>query len=124
MTGERADKWLWATRFFKTRSLAAKSCSLEKVKRAGLVVKPATMLHEGDVVEIPFAEGPGVRTIWVKSLISLRVSAPLAQACYEDRTPPEVYEANKQALIERRAAGGKPTKRDRRIIGKIHGFWD
>ncbi len=125
MAGIRADKWLWATRFYKTRSLAAKACVAGKVKRAGSPVKAATDLYEGDVVEIPFPEGPGVRTIRVKSLIGLRVSAPLARACYDDETPAAVHEHVKQVLAERREAGlGRPTKRDRRQIGRIRGFWD
>ncbi len=125
MEEERADKWLWATRFYKTRSLAVKACAAGKVKRGGHELKPSTALHEGDVLEIPFPEGPGVKTVVVISLISLRVGAPLARACYEDQTPAEVYEHVKQVLAERRDAGqGRPTKRDRRQIGRIRGFWD
>ena len=120
----RADKWLWATRFYKTRSLAAKSCELGKLKRGEYLLKPATPLRVDDVIEIPFPDGPGKRMIRVKSLIELRVAAPLAQACYEDLTEPAVYEANKQALAEKRDAGGRPTKKDRRQIGRIRGFWD
>jgi ribosome-associated heat shock protein Hsp15 len=125
MDSARADKWLWATRFFKTRALAAKACVAGKVERAGLPVKSATSIHEGDVLEIPFPEGPGARVVRVKQLITLRVAAPLAQACYEDLTDPAVYENLKQVLAEKRAAGaGRPTKKDRRSLGKIRGFWD
>lgn len=121
----RIDKWLWATRFFKTRSAAAKACTAGRVKRAGHPLKPAADLHPGDVLEIPFPEGPGARTIVVKSLIILRVGAPLARECYEDQTPPEVFEAHKAFMDNRREAGaGRPTKRDRRLIGRIRGFWD
>jgi len=124
MDDARADKWLWATRFFKTRSQAAKECDLGKLKRGEHPLKPATSLRAGDVITIPFPEGPGHRTIRVTGLIEKRVSAPLAQACYEDLTPPEIYEANKLALQQKRDAGGRPTKRDRREIGRIRGFWD
>ncbi len=124
MESERADKWLWATRFYKTRPLAAKSCELGKVTRGEYLVKPATPLRVEDVIEMPFPDGPGRKIIRVKALIGLRVGAPLAQACYEDLTPPAVYEANRQALIDKRDAGGRPTKRDRRQIGRIRGFWD
>ena len=124
MESARADKWLWATRFFKTRSLAAKTCSFGKIGRGGHPVKAASALHIGDVLEIPFPEGPGFRTIRVTGLITLRVRAPQAQACYEDLTEPAVYEALKLALKEKKDAGGRPTKRDRREIGKIRGFWD
>lgn len=124
MESARADRWLWAARFFKTRSQAAKFCDLEKVMRNKHPVKPATGLKVDDLIELPFLEGPGLRLILVKDLIELRVSAPLAQACYEDLTPPAVYEANRQALKERRDAGGRPTKKERRQIGRIRGFWD
>ncbi len=125
MDSARADKWLWAVRFFKTRAMAAKACAAGKVKRAGDPLKPAAALRAGDVLEIPFPDGPGARTVRVKELISLRVGAPLARACYDDLTPPEVYEHLQQVMEERREAGlGRPTKRERRQIGKIRGFWD
>lgn len=121
----RADKWLWATRFFKTRGLAAEACATGKVKRNGHPLKPASTVQPGDLLEVPFMEGPGVREISVKVVIGLRVGAPEAQACYEDLTRPEVHEELKLWLAAKReAAKGRPTKRDRREIDKIHGFWD
>ena len=121
----RADKWLWATRFFKTRGLAADSCVHGKVMRQGHPLKAASTIHLGDLLEIPFPEGPGARTIIVKAIISLRVSAPLALACYEETTPPSVLEALKLwQTAKSEAAKGRPTKRDRREIDKIHRFWD
>ncbi|MFD0893551.1 RNA-binding S4 domain-containing protein [Luteolibacter ambystomatis] len=126
----RADKWLWATRFFKTRSAAAKACEGGKIKRAGHPVKPATPLHPGDVLEVPFHDGPGIRTITVTGLIDQRVGAPQAQACYMESTPPEVIAANKEFLKEkheRRLEGGmlgRPTKKDRRDIQKFRGFFE
>jgi ribosome-associated heat shock protein Hsp15 len=121
----RADKWLWATRFFKTRGLAADVCMDGKVKRNGHPMKPSSPVQVGDLLEIPFIEGPGVRRISVKAVIEKRVGAPEAQACYEDLTKPEVYEALKLWMNSKRdAAGGRPTKRNRREIDRIHGFWD
>lgn len=121
----RADQWLWATRFFKTRSLAAQACSCGKVKRNGHPLKPASTILPGNLLEIPFPEGPGAREISVKSVIRLRVGAPEAQACYEELTKPEVFEALRIWLAAKREASkGRPTKRDRREIDKIHGFWD
>lgn len=121
----RADKWLWATRFFKTRGLAADACATGKVKRGAHVVKASSMIHPGDLLEIPFPEGPGARSISVKAVISLRVGAPEAQACYEDLTTAEVLENLKLwQTAKREAAKGRPTKRDRREIDKIHRFWD
>ncbi len=121
----RADLWLWATRFFKTRGLAADMCATGKLKRNGHPLKPASPVQPGALLEIPFLEGPGVRTVSVKAVITKRVAAPEAQACYEDLTPPEVYEVLKLwQIAKHEAAKGRPTKRDRREIDKIHGFWD
>ncbi len=121
----RADKWLWATRFFKTRGLAADVCTDGKVKRLGYALKPASALHVGDVLEIPFTEGPGCRVISITRVIEKRVGAPEAQACYEDLTKLEVYENLKLWQIAKsEAAKGRPTKKDRREIDRIHGFWD
>lgn len=121
----RIDKWLWATRFSKTRSIAADACATGKLKRNGHPLKPASTVKTGDLLEIPFVEGPGVREVRVVGLLEKRVGAPEAQACYEDRTKPEVYEALKLwQTAKHEAAKGRPTKRDRREIDKIHGFWD
>jgi len=121
----RADLWLWATRFFKTRGLAADACATGKVKRNGHPLKPASPIQPGDSLEVPFVEGPGVRQISVKAVIIKRVGAPEAQAYYEDLTKPEVFEALKLwQIAKQEAAKGRPTKRDRREIDKIHGFWD
>ncbi len=121
----RADKWLWATRFFKTRGLAADACATGKVRRGGHPLKASSTIHLGDVLEVPFSEGPGVRTVSVKGTIIKRVGAPEAQACYEDLTISQVYEDLKSWHAARNeAAKGRPTKRDRREIDKIHGFWD
>lgn len=121
----RADKWLWATRFFKTRGLAAEACATGKVKRNGHPLKPASPVQPGDLLEVPFVEGPGARQISVRTVIGLRVGAPEAQACYEDLTKPGVYDELKLWLAAKReAAKGRPTKRDRREIDRIHGFWD
>lgn len=121
----RADKWLWATRFFKTRGIAADICMTGKLTRNGHPLKPASPVQPGDLLEIPFVEGPGVRKVTVQAVIEKRVGAPEAQACYEDLTEPAVYEELKQWVIARKeAAGGRPTKKNRRSIDQIRGFWD
>ena len=121
----RADKWLWATRFCKTRGRAADACATGKLIRNGHPLKPSSPVQPGDLLEIPFAEGPGVRLISVTAVIDKRVGAPEAQACYDDLTNPEVYEALKLwHPAKREAAKGRPTKRNRREIDRIHGFWD
>jgi ribosome-associated heat shock protein Hsp15 len=121
----RADKWLWATRFFKTRALAAEILGDGKLKRNGHVLKRSSSIQAGDVLEVPFIEGPGYREIHVKATIEKRVGAPEAQACYEDLTKPEVYEALKNWQIAKaEAAKGRPTKKDRRAIDQIREVWE
>ena len=121
----RADKWLWATRFFKTRGIAADICMTGKLTRNGHPLKPASPVQPGDLLEIPFVEGPGIRRVKVKAVIEKRVGAPEAQACYEDLTDPAVYEELKQWIIARKeSAGLRPTKKNRRDIDRIRGFWD
>lgn len=120
----RADKWLWATRFFKTRALAAEVLGNAKVKRNGHILKRGSSIQIGDSLEIPFIEGPGVRSISVLQVIDKRVGAPEAQACYEELTKPEVFEALKNWHIAKaEAAKGRPTKKDRRAIDRIQEDW-
>lgn len=121
----RCDQWLWAVRLFKTRRLAAEICAAGKAKRSGHPLKASTALHPGDTLEIPFPDGPGHRTITVITLIAQRVAAPLATACYRETTPPTVLEmrkAHQHAANE--SPKGRPTKKNRRDIDRIHGFWD
>lgn len=121
----RTDKWLWAVRFFKTRGLAAEMCAAGKVKRLGHCLKAASPLRPGDVLEIPFPEGPGTRTVTVMGVIEKRLGAPEARACYEETTAPEAFEVQKN-WHQARSEGlrGRPTKKDRRDIDRIHGFWE
>lgn len=111
--------------FYKTRGIAAEMCAAGKVKRAGHAIKAATSLHPGDVLEIPFPEGPGTRTVAVVSVLQKRVGAPEARACYEERTPPDMYETQKSWQLARMdAPKGRPTKKKRREMDRIHGFLD
>ncbi len=121
----RIDKWLWAVRLFKTRGLAAEMCADGKVKRLGKPLRASATPRPGDVLEIPFPEGPGNRVITVLAVIAKRVSAPEAAACYSESTPIEAIDAQKRwhaARLEH--PGGRPTKKNRRDLDKIHGFLD
>ena len=123
--GMRLDKWLWAARFFKTRGLAAEMCAAGKVKRLGHALKASSAVHPGDVIEIPFPEGPGTRRVCIVALIEKRVSAPEARACYEESTTPEVFEAQKNWHSARsEGMRGRPTKKDRREMSRIRGFFE
>lgn len=105
--------------------MAADVCADGKVKRNGHLLKPSSNIQPGDLLEIPFFEGPGARTISVKAVIIKRVGAPEARACYEDLTKTGVYEALKLwQTAKHEAPKGRPTKKNRRDIDSIHGFWD
>ena len=121
----RTDKWLWAVRLFKTRGLAAEMCAAGKVKRRGHALKASSTLHVGDVLEVPFPDGPGTRIITVLVLIEQRVGAPEARDSYEDRTLPETIQAREQWQQSRKdGLRGRPTKKDRRVIERHRGFFE
>jgi ribosome-associated heat shock protein Hsp15 len=123
----RVDKWLWAVRLFKTRGLAARACESGRVKRDGRALKPAGQLRAGDQLELPFPSGPGTRTVRVVELIDKRVGAPRAAECCEELTPSEMIDERVAQLRERRLRRegdqGRPTKRQRRNLGKPGGFF-
>jgi ribosome-associated heat shock protein Hsp15 len=116
----RIDKWLWAIRMYKTRTLASDSCVAGKIKIDGDSVKASYLLKVGQTVHIN-KQGEKIIVKSIK-LIEKRVGAPLALLCYEDLTPPEEKEKFKTsgAFYEIRDRGiGRPTKRDRRDIDKF-----
>lgn len=127
MDDTRVDKWLWAVRLFKTRGLAARACESGRVKREGQTLKPASAVRCGQVLELPFPEGPGTRTVRVAEVIDHRVGAPRAAECCEDLTPVEVVEARREYQQNRSARRegdqGRPTKRDRRRLDQPGGFF-
>jgi ribosome-associated heat shock protein Hsp15 len=115
----RIDKWLWAARFFKTRSLATEAVAGGKVHVNDARVKPARELHIGDTVEVTI--GGLRRTVVVRDLSGKRGPAPVAQALYDET--PESIERRERHLAERRLArplgadlGPRPTKLDRRRL--------
>ncbi len=114
----RIDKWLWSTRWFKTRTMATDACSAGKVKVEGQNVKPSFQVQVGQT--IVFQKIGFKYTVQVEKIIEKRVGAPEAQACYTDLTPPEDKESQASAFridFEIRDKGvGRPTKKDRRDI--------
>jgi ribosome-associated heat shock protein Hsp15 len=118
--GVRLDKWLWAARFFKTRSLAAEAVASGRVRVNGMVAKPARELRPGD--EIGLRETGCERVVHVLALATVRGPAPVAQGLYAE-TPDSL--AARQRAAEARRLGvepalaleqGRPTKRDRRDL--------
>lgn len=114
----RIDKWLWAARIFKTRSLAADACKSGRVTLNGAQVKPSRTVKEGD--EVGVKKSPVTYTFRVKQAIEKRVGAKLLSDILEDITTPEQYEILEMQRISGfvgRAKGtGRPTKKDRRAL--------
>lgn len=124
----RIDKWLWAARFYKTRSLAADEIDRHRVQVNGDVVKPAREVKVGDLVQL--RQGPDSRTVRVRGMSMQRGPAPVAQLLYEET--PESIAAQAAAREQRRLARepahaivqGRPTKRDRRHLDTArHDGW-
>jgi ribosome-associated heat shock protein Hsp15 len=116
--GIRIDKWLWAVRIFKTRSLASEACRSGKVKILDQAVKASRDLKAGEVISISI--NPMVKTVKVLELIGNRVSAKLVPGFMEDLTPETEYQklkrANDRDFEFRERGAGRPTKRERREI--------
>ena len=114
----RIDKWLWAVRIYKTRSLATESCRKGHVTIAGLPVKPSRSVHVGEVVKV--RKSPIVRSFKVHGLAEKRMSAKLTEDYLEDMTPPEELEIQEMQKnmrwITRDPGTGRPTKKDRREL--------
>ncbi|MGJ8697786.1 MAG: RNA-binding S4 domain-containing protein [Verrucomicrobiaceae bacterium] len=121
----RADKWLWATRFFKTRSQAAHDCAAHKVKRAGDPIKASTSLKIGDRLEIPSLDGTHKRSIEIAELIDKRVKASLAAAAFIDHTPPEVLaDAERRRIANREARANRKLGDQGRLTKKKRRDWE
>jgi len=116
----RIDKWLWAGRFFKTRSLAAEAVESGKVTMAGARVKPAKTVGAGDVLVIRL--GPYQHEVEVLGLSAKRGPAPVAQKLYRETDASKqrrAVQAEQNKLLPQSDLKGRPTKRDRREIERM-----
>lgn len=120
----RIDKYLWAVRLYKTRSIATEACRSGRVKMNGIALKPSHEIKVGEVYELSIEQMH--RVVEVKNLLGNRVSAKLVPDFMLDRTPQEEYERIqmiRQYSFEHRDRGvGRPTKRDRREIDELKYF--
>lgn len=126
----RIDKWLWAARFFKTRSIALQNINKDRVQINGQNVKPAREVKIGDTILIKMPRE--YKTVVVKGLSQVRGPAPVAQQLYEE-TPESIAEREHRAELRRYAPepahqlrSGRPTKRQRRDMErftKMGGDW-
>lgn len=117
----RIDKWLWAARIFKTRSIAAAACKKGQVSMKGSQLKPSRTIKEGDIIDVK--KPPITYSFKVKQAIEKRVGAKLIPDVLENVTSPEQYELLEMSKISgfiNRAKGtGRPTKKDRRSLDEF-----
>jgi ribosome-associated heat shock protein Hsp15 len=124
MTGVRIDKWLWAARFFKTRSMATHACELGRIQSNAVVAKPARVVRVGDLLHIK--NDTGDFQVEVLALSDMRGPAAVAQTLYRET---EASRELRMKLAEERNAmphfegfrEGKPSKRDRRELDWLRG---
>jgi ribosome-associated heat shock protein Hsp15 len=124
----RVDKWLWAARFFKTRSLAVEQLDKGHIRVNRVEAKPSRDVHVGDTVEI--WQSGLQRTVVVQGLSLQRGPAPVAQALYAE-TPDSLAARERWAELRRlnqepaqSIEHGRPTKRERRHLDKAQHHWD
>ena len=118
MNEARIDKWLWAARIFKTRSMAADACKNGRVTMDGVNVKPSRTIKVGDTVSV--RKPPITYSFKVLKAIEMRVGAKLLSEVYENVTTPDQYELLEMTrisgFIDRARGTGRPTKKERRSL--------
>ncbi|MFT4664031.1 MAG: ribosome-associated heat shock protein Hsp15 [Polaribacter sp.] len=123
----RIDKWLWSVRIFKTRTKATDACKSGRVKIDDKAVKASTLIVGGEILNL--RKNSFDLVVKVVELLERRVSATLAEPCYENLTPEGELNKYKEwyvgkAAPERRERGtGRPTKRERRTIDDFKDNW-
>jgi ribosome-associated heat shock protein Hsp15 len=120
----RIDKWLWAARFFKTRALASRACELGRIESNGAGAKPARDVRIGDLVRVK--NDSGEFHIEVLALSEMRGPAAVAQTLYRETEASremrlKLAEEKKLMPHFENSREGKPSKRDRREIGRLRG---
>lgn len=114
----RIDKWLWAARIYKTRTLASEACKMGRITINGAQVKPSRTVKEGD--EVGVKKSPVTYTFRVKQCIEKRVGARLIPEVLDNITGPEQYELLEMSrisgFVDRARGTGRPTKKDRRAL--------
>ncbi|EGJ72524.1 RNA-binding S4 domain protein [Bacteroides coprosuis DSM 18011] len=118
MAEARLDKWLWAVRIFKTRSIAAEACKKNRVSVNEAPAKASKMVKPGDIVSV--RKPPITYSFQILQSIDKRVGAKLVPDMMKNVTPPEEYEALEMTrvsgFVDRAKGTGRPTKKDRRRL--------
>lgn len=124
-TEARIDKWLWAARIFKTRTLAADACKNGRITIKGERIKASRTVKAGDIIEV--RKPPITYTFRVKQPIESRVGAKLVPEILENITAPEQYELLEMGrisgFIDRAKGTGRPTKKERRQLDEFTTPW-
>lgn len=115
----RIDRWLWAVRLAKTRSVAADLCRGGHVRIDGRSAKPATPVRVG--ARVAAQVGRRRREVEVVQLLDKRVGAAVAAGCYVDHSPPPPPREQAPLDLGRAAGSGRPTKRERRALDRFRG---
>jgi len=117
----RIDKWMWATRIFKTRTIALEACKKNRVAVNDIPAKPSRMIKAGDIVEV--RKPPVTYSFKVLDVTSNRVGAKLVPQYMENITPPEQYELLElqkiSGFVDRVRGAGRPTKKERRELDEF-----
>ena len=117
----RIDKWLWAARIFKTRSIAVDAIKNGRVTIQGVNVKPSRMVKEDEVVSV--RKPPVTYSFKILKTIEQRVGAKLLPEIYENVTPPDQYELLEMnrisGFVDRQRGTGRPTKKERRALDEF-----
>ena len=118
---ERIDKWLWAMRVFKTRTIATEACKKGRVMMGGNPVKPSRTIKEGDVIDV--RKPPVTYTFRVKAVTGNRLGAKLVPDYLENITPQSQYDLLEMTkisgFVDRRKGLGRPTKREGRKLSQF-----
>ena len=119
----RVDKWLWAARIFKTRSIAVDAIKNGRVTMNGMNVKPSRMVKEGEVISV--RKPPVTYSFKILKTIEQRVGAKLIPEIYENVTPADQYELLEMnrisGFVDRARGTGRPTKKERRALDEFIG---
>ena len=114
----RLDKWLWAARIFKTRTIAADACKNGRITRNGSRLKASHIIKEGDIIEV--RKPPITYSFKVLKAIEKRVGAKLIPEVLENVTSPDQYEllemSHVSGFVDRARGTGRPTKKERRAL--------
>jgi len=117
----RIDKWMWATRIFKTRTIALEACKKNRILVNDIPAKPSRMIKVGDIVQV--RKPPVTYSFKVLDLTSNRVGAKLVPLYLENITPPEQYEILElqkiSGFVDRERGTGRPTKKERRELDEF-----